>query len=389
MTTDDLDFYRSLPILERFEDAGDAQLYAPLPPGWVIGVADVRSSTAAIAEGRYKAVNMVGASVIAALMNALGTRDFPFVFGGDGAAVAVPGAMGEAAGAAMATVRRYAAEALDLDLRVGTIGVDAIRRAGHDVRIARYGASPDVAFALFSGNGLNWAEEQLKAGLIALPEAAPGAWPDLAGLSCRWEPITARNGRILSLLVRPAPDAAAADFAALVSRISAIVEAAPDRGNPVSPATLRWRFPPDGLGIEARSSRGRLGVALAYVRLLVLSLVAATVFLAGRKVGGFDPDHYKMVTARNSDFRKFDDGLRMTVDADAGVEARLRAELEEAAARGVAQYGLHAQDAALMTCLVPSLTRDDHIHFIDGAAGGYAQAAALLKRQISQSARAA
>ncbi|TCT08407.1 DUF3095 family protein [Tepidamorphus gemmatus] len=383
MTTNDLDFYRSIPILERFEDVGDGQRYTPLPPGWIIGVADVRNSTQAIAEGRYKAVNMVGASVIAALMNALATRDFPFVFGGDGAAVALPGTMGAAAGAAMASVRRYAAEALDLDLRVGTIGVDAIRAAGHDVRIARFGVSPDVAFALFSGNGLNWAEEQLKAGLITLPEAAPGAWPDLAGLSCRWEPIAARNGRILSILVRPAPGAPADAFAALVSRISAIVEAAPDRGNPVSPTTLRWRFPPGGLGIEARSGKGRLGVAIAYVRLLALSLMAAVVFLAGRKLGDFDPERYKTVTARNSDFRKFDDGLRMTVDADAGVEARLRAELEEAAARGIAQYGLHAQDAALMTCLVPSLTRDDHIHFIDGAAGGYARAAAMLKQQAS------
>lgn len=389
MTSGELDFYRTLPILEHFEDAGDAQRYAPLPPGWIIGVADVRSSTEAIAEGRYKAVNMVGASVIAAMMNALGTRDFPFVFGGDGAAVAVPASMGEKAGQAMASVRRYAADSLDLDLRVGTISVESIRAAGHDVRIARFGASSDVSFALFSGNGLNWAEEQLKAGLIALPDAPAGAWPDLDGLSCRWEPIEARNGRILSILVRPAPGAAAEEFAGLVGRISAMVEAAPDRGNPVSPATMRWRFPPHGLGIEARSRKGRLGVALGYAMLVVHSLLAALIFLGGRRVGDFDPEHYKRVTARNSDFRKFDDGLRMTVDADAGVEARLRAELEEAAARGIAQYGLHAQDAALMTCLVPSLVRDDHIHFIDGAAGGYAQAAVLLKAQASMAARAA
>ena len=32
-----------------------------------------------------------------------------------------------------------------------------------------------------------------------------------------------------------------------------------------------------------------------------------------------------------------------------------------------------------MTCIVPSITQDDHIHFIDGAAGGYARAVAQLK----------
>ena len=29
-----------------------------------------------------------------------------------------------------------------------------------------------------------------------------------------------------------------------------------------------------------------------------------------------------------------------------------------------------------MTCFVPSPTRSDHVHFVDGAAGGYAAAAA-------------
>jgi hypothetical protein len=32
-----------------------------------------------------------------------------------------------------------------------------------------------------------------------------------------------------------------------------------------------------------------------------------------------------------------------------------------------------------MTCVVPSPTRSDHFHFIDGAAGGYALAARAMK----------
>ena len=47
------------------------------------------NSTKAIAAQRYKAVNMAGASVIAAVTNALGGREFPFVFGGDGASFAI------------------------------------------------------------------------------------------------------------------------------------------------------------------------------------------------------------------------------------------------------------------------------------------------------------
>ena len=32
-----------------------------------------------------------------------------------------------------------------------------------------------------------------------------------------------------------------------------------------------------------------------------------------------------------------------------------------------------------MTCFVPSPTRPDHVHFVDGAMGGYAAAARAVK----------
>jgi Protein of unknown function (DUF3095) len=33
----------------------------------------------------------------------------------------------------------------------------------------------------------------------------------------------------------------------------------------------------------------------------------------------------------------------------------------------------------MMTCFTPSALRSDHVHFIDGARGGYASAATTLK----------
>ena len=53
--------------------------------------------------------------------------------------------------------------------------------------------------------------------------------------------------------------------------------------------------------------------------------------------------------------------------------------LAAAAASGTVRYGLHRQDAAMMTCFTPSALRSDHVHFIDGARGGYASAATALK----------
>lgn len=385
MTGQAFEFYEAIPRFDRFETVGETDRYLPLPGDWRIGVADIENSSAAIEAGRYKAVNMVGAAVIAAMMNALATRRFPFAFGGDGAAIAVPPEAASAAADALARVRRFAREGLDLNLRVGLVPVSEIRAAGQDVRVALFGASPDLSYALFAGNGLKWAEAELKAGRLGLAEAPPEAWPDLSGLSCRWAPIRARNGKIVSLIVVPEPAAPAEAFAGLVTRISAIAEAAPDQGVPISPQTMRPVFSSRGLAIETRKARGLAGRVKAYTELFVLSVVAGVSFFTNRGFGGFRPDHYKEVSVRNSDFRKFDDGLRMTLDCDAEAEAALRAVLEEARAGGIARYGLHVQDAALMTCLVPSVMRDDHMHFIDGGDGGYARAAAMLKQQAMPS----
>src|SRR6266542_3264797 len=94
-------FYSSIPVFRGFGSLMDPALYSPLPDDWCVGMADIVESTRAIANQRYKAVNMAGAAVIAAVTNALEVREFPFVFGGDGASFAVAPSDLEAARAAL------------------------------------------------------------------------------------------------------------------------------------------------------------------------------------------------------------------------------------------------------------------------------------------------
>src|SRR3954464_12826122 len=63
MTTCDSNepFYASIPVFRGFGSLMDPVLYSPLPDDWTIGVADIVESTKAIANERYKAVNMAGA----------------------------------------------------------------------------------------------------------------------------------------------------------------------------------------------------------------------------------------------------------------------------------------------------------------------------------------
>jgi Protein of unknown function (DUF3095) len=371
-------FYSTIPVFRGFARLMDPALYSPLPDDWSIGVADIVESTKAIAQARYKAVNMAGASVIAAVTNAFEGREFPFVFGGDGASFAVAPDDAELAREALAATAVWVKEDLDLLMRVALVPVAAIRVQGLDVRVARFGPSPNLSYAMFSGGGLGWAEAAMKRGEFAVPMAPPGTQPDLSGLSCRFEEIPAVRGLILSVLVLPARGADAAAFRRLIEDMIALVELSPDSGRPVPPGGPPLRWPPAGVEFEARAQRGgsllrRRASVLAY------TLFAYLVMRFDIKVGGFVPKTYVRQVVENSDFRKYDDGLRMVLDCTPELDRTLSERLAAAASAGIARYGLHRQDAAMMTCFTPSALRSDHVHFIDGARGGYASAATALK----------
>jgi hypothetical protein len=371
-------FYGGITVFRGFASLMDPALYSPLPDDWNIGVADIVESTKAIAEARYKTVNMAGAAVIASVTNALEGREFPFVFGGDGASFAVSPDDLEAARDALAATATWVKDDLDLEMRVALVPVAAVRAQGLDVRVARFGPSANLSYAMFSGGGLGWAEAAMKRGEFAVPVAPSGTQPDLTGLSCRFEEIPSTRGLVLSVLVVPARGADANAFRKLIEDIIALVERSPDSGRPVPSGGPPLRWPSPGAELEARARRGG-SLMIRRVVVLVFSLYVYVVMRFGINIAGFKPKTYVQQVVENSDFRKYDDGLRMVLDCTPELERALTQRLATAASNRIARYGLHRQDAAMMTCFTPSALRSDHVHFIDGARGGYASAATALK----------
>ena len=277
-------------------------------------------------------------------------------------------------------VAGWARDSFGLTLRIAIVPLDAIRAAGRDVRLARYSPSLDVAYAMFAGGGMAYAEERMKAGEFQLqPAFGADAKPDLDGLYCRFSQIPARNGVILSIVLLPGADGDGERFAALSQEILAIAGDSGEDGNPVPAGGPRQVWPPAGLEIEARTKASAMAMPLWRARLSVLvrTFLAHLTFLSGRVVGDFDPERYVRELVQNTDFRKFDDGLRMTLDCTPELADRLEARLAAARETGVARVGTHRQDASMMTCFVPSSSRSDHVHFVDGAMGGYSAAAAM------------
>ncbi len=371
-------FFETLPLIDRFLELTAPNNYHPLPADWVVLVTDIEASRAQIERGNYKAVNMVGAAIIAAIRNIPGIVDFPFIFGGDGATLALPGRFRDAAISTAASVRHWAQLEFDMPLRAGIASVAEIRAAGLDVRVAKHATSSAVSYAAFSGGGARWLEQRVKSGAATIAVTGAEAPPDLTGLSCRWSNLKAEKGNIVSLVLEPSETSSEADFVEIAEEVLRKAYDTEGSSSPVPENGPAVQFPPPGMGIEAQASRAGKSFLRRYAELLVENLVAWGLFKLGRPVGGFDPKSYARQTGRNTDHRKFEDGLKMTLDCDDRTVAWMRQFLSPLKAQGKIRYGLVVQSEALVTCIVPSPFEDDHIHFVDGANGGYAVAASML-----------
>ncbi|GJD71711.1 DUF3095 domain-containing protein [Methylobacterium gnaphalii] len=376
-------FYKSVPRIVRFSDVLDPRNYVPVPADWWIAMSDVEMSTAAIEQGRYRAVNVAGAAAIAATRNALSGLDLPFVFGGDGASILVPQADIASVREALAATVTWVRDTLQLDLRAALIPIAAAREVGFELSIIRYAASPNVDYAMFAGGGLAWATNVMKSGLYAVAPAPSGTCPDLTGLSCRFQTIRQRDDVVLSLIVEPCEVADPTAVRAALSDLLEIIEASPTMGRPLPDEGPQIGPPWLGIAMEAKAGRPLAGsLFLRRLWQCVRRVPSFLIFHSGMPVGAFSPRTYRRQLAANADFRKYDDGLRLTVACPVEIIDAIEARLTAACEKGLLRYGLHRQDAAIVTCVSPSPRQADHIHFIDGAAGGYARAALQLKQAV-------
>ena len=376
-------FFNRIRPFRDFRSIVDRNIYVAAPETAVLALTDVVNSTEAVQAGQYKSVNFAGAAAISALANALDGLDFPFVFGGDGASAVLDEGEQDAIVHALATTAAFARDELGIDLRAAIVPVRDIRQAGFDVTIARYQLSPHVAIATLSGGGLRWADEQMKRDRYAVQPAASGAKPDLTGLSCRWKPIASRAGVIVSLVAQAAPGVPTARFGGAVSALLHLLEASGRSTKPMPEGGPEFGWPAPGLDLEVKAVHDGRDPKKVRRGLQLYTFLGWFLFKTRLRFGKFNPGHYRRVTGLNSDHQKFDDGLKMTLDCSAALADEIEVLLERERMAGTLNYGMHRQSEAIMTCIVPSVTKDDHIHFLDGAGGGYALAAAAMKRALA------
>ncbi len=147
-------FYKDLKSTDSFKALANPGVYTQMPEDWCLVVSDVRDSTNQIKKGRYKDVNLIGASIIAAVSNAINVTELPFSFGGDGAIIAIPGKFREDAERIAKGCRKHAKESFDLNLAAGVVPISELYENGHNVLLAKFQTSEHVSQASFMGDGV-------------------------------------------------------------------------------------------------------------------------------------------------------------------------------------------------------------------------------------------
>ncbi|MGB3541513.1 DUF3095 domain-containing protein [Rubrivirga sp.] len=375
------DFYATLPIIERFERLADDAAYVPLPDDWTIVLTDVVGSTEAVQSGRYRDVNYVGAASIAAVLNTADRADLPFVFGGDGATLVVPPSVLEGALSALAALQDHSSERLGLPLRVGAVPLEAVRAAGHEVAIARYQASENYAQALFRGTGLGWAEDQVKDTATAsqwASTATPAEDDDpYAGLECRWQDVESPRGETVSILIEAFGDDPDATYRSVLEAVGEIYD--DEASHPVSVDRMRLALTPGKLGPESRLRQPKRRWR-HQAKLWVMNLIGRVLIRFGIETSETNWARYPTLFRASTDYRKFDGVLRMVLAGGPSERERLEGVLEPLYQAGRLAYGLHVSDRAVLTCLVYQ-RMGQQVHFVDGAGGGYTNAAIGYKRR--------
>src|SRR5205085_7500416 len=144
----------------------------------------------------------------------------------------------------------------------------------------------------------------------------------------------------------------------------------PNASRPVPGQNLRFTWPPAGADLEARASRrADESIRTRKIKVLMRTFLYFLVMRFNITVGAFIPAKYTRELIDNSDFRKFDDSLRMVLDCTSALADEIEQHLTTCAAKGTVHYGTHRQRAAMMTCFTPSMICSNHVHFIDGVMG--------------------
>lgn len=358
----------------KISNWGIKENFLPVPSDWLVVIADIVDSTGAISKGRYKEVNILGAACIISVSNAISDQFTYSVFGGDGATFLVAPEHLKQVETVLGHLSHIASNQFNLQLRVGSVAVSNLRELGSDVRMAKEYMSAGFGLNLFIGGGISLADQLIKKypELYQIKNSSKSS-VKVDGLECRWNDVPSTRGKIMTLMVKPL----LGGVQGLQEVFQAIDKLLPN-AQPIRKLNLPLTHPPKHLMSEIKAKIS--SPILQYLNYIGILAMTAVISIFIRR-DNFNPattiGQYCLSILDNTDHAKMDDVFRVVLDLTNEEIESLEKLLEEKKQLKILDYGVHYSNSALMTCFVRTLGH--HMHFVDGADGGYAAASYNLK----------
>lgn len=366
--------------IQDFTQSLDESHFTEVAEDWFILITDVMGSTKAIEANRYRDVNKVGVTIIAALRNTLGNEAFPFVFGGDGASALLSPSMLERCRNDLAQLPEWIKTSYQLDLRVGVIPFKEVKTDGYQLSIAKYQLMGKTCIWFFEGGALGEAEKRIKADpdtyRVVSDQQNP---PNCSGLSCRWKPTPSSKGKVLAILIESQQNNPKEHYRNILQSLNDIFQGNIQSVNPTDLKNMSYLGLWSLLKDELREFKSIFSKNTLFRMIEILYCQAVFRFKLPAVL--IDAPKYLSELAPLSDYYKFDEMIRLVVDCTPQQSEAIETYLKDLYQKGDIYYGIHPSDHSLMTCYVASVGESDHLHFIDGGDGGYAMAAKGLKQQ--------
>lgn len=380
ISTNDM-FYSRLPVnqIRLSELLTEEHLFYKVPANWHVLITDVKKSTAAVADGLHETVNLVATGSIVAVLNIAHKANLsvPFFFGGDGATFIIPPSILEEVLKALLQHQQNTEQNFKMMLRVGHVPVVDIYSADHLLQISKLKTSALFSIPVVLGDGLSYAEKIIKGEDYMLKQLAVKEDDlDMSGMQCRWDKIKPPQNfdEVVSLLIIARNGAKQSlSFKKVIDKLDEIY-GEHERRKPISIPKLKLKVTLKKIGAEMRTRLG--GYNAVYLLRTWFTTMLGSLYFRTKK-----GKTYLHQLVDLSDTLVMDGKINTVISGTKQQREMLEVVLDEMEKDGEISYGLYVSKESVMSCYVRNMN-EDHIHFVDGAEGGYTKAAGVLKKKI-------
>ncbi|MDQ5901315.1 MAG: hypothetical protein QG580_30 [Patescibacteria group bacterium] len=381
-------FYKQIPVIKtQLEEALTEESYfKSVPNDWHIVVTDIENSTDEFNNGKYKEMNIISASSIIIALNVADKYgiEIPFIYGGDGASMVIPGKILDEVLEALTTLRNNAKYNFKLSLRVGSISIENLKKYGHRLKVAKIKIVEDYTQAIFLGVGLAQAEKIIKSDKRFLSrKEGEERKLNLSGLQCRWNEIEppSHKKNILVLIVQPLKQKGQTITYKKILEDIEEVYGSFKRRHPVGEKEIGHSSDFKTLSKASKIKYGRLNILYTGFQ-MVKSFLSKVYIKSNIKLPiQIHEDYIHGDIATATDTLKIDGALKTIIAGTKKQKEELLKKLQRREKSGEILFGHFGTESTTITCYVHKREKE-YINFIDGTDGGYIKAAQELKAKI-------